>query len=104
MNLWKPILGEVLHCRTEPENPVDKYAVAVLKNKNIVGHLPIGKSGRFAKTIFYFLRADSLNIATVKVEGKRQNYGDGEGLQIPCSIQFKGETKSVEILKKQLIM
>ena len=78
--------------------------MAVLKNENIVGHLPIGKSGRFAKTIFYFLRADSLNIATVKVEGKRQNYGDGEGLQIPCSIQFKGETKSVEIFKKQLIM
>ena len=42
----------------EPANPVDKYAVAIRKNNVVVGHLPLGCSSKFAKTIFYFLRAD----------------------------------------------
>ena len=37
---------------------MDKYAVCVKKENKIVGHLPLGKSGKFAKTIFYFLRTD----------------------------------------------
>ena len=36
------------------------------------------------------------------VTGKRVNLGDGQGLQIPCTILFKGEEKYIEILKKQL--
>ena len=36
-----------------------------------------GKSGRFAKTIFYFLRADKKNDCTVVVTGKAINRGDG---------------------------
>ena len=39
----------------EPTNKMDKFAVAVIKNKKIIGHLPLGKTGRFTKTIFYFL-------------------------------------------------
>ena len=44
--------------RTEPENFVDKYAVCTLKVDEVVGHLKKGKTCRFAKTVFYFLRAD----------------------------------------------
>ena len=28
---WAPFWGEVLQCRMEPDNAVDKYAVAVMK-------------------------------------------------------------------------
>ena len=42
----------------EPDNVIDTYAVCVKKNTSIVGHLPLGKNGKFAKTMFYFLRAD----------------------------------------------
>ena len=38
----------------EPRNLVDKYAVSVQRDDEVVGHLMKGKSGRFAKTIFYF--------------------------------------------------
>ena len=39
-------------------NEVDKYAVCVKKDEVIiVGHLPLVETGRFAKLIFYFLRA-----------------------------------------------
>ena len=38
----------------EPSNVVDKYAVSVQRNVEVAGHLMKSKSGRFAKTIFYF--------------------------------------------------
>lgn len=99
MGEWIPVLGGSLQTRPEPENEIDKYAVAVTKDEKVVGHLKKGKTGRYAKTIFYFLRANPMNIA---VTGKRVNLGDGEGLQIPCTISFQGEEKYLEILKIQL--
>ena len=49
---------------------MNKYAVAVLKNTNIVGHLTKGKSGRYAKAIFCCLQAKQLNMAVVTVREK----------------------------------
>ena len=56
--------------------------VAPLKTSKgtIVGHLKKGKSGRFAKAIFYYLRSHPQANCTAKVTGKRFNLGDGEGL------------------------
>ena len=43
-----------------------KIAVAAKRNDDVtIGHIIKGSSGRYAKTIFYFLRADKLNICTV---------------------------------------
>ena len=72
----------------EPGNVVDKYAVCVKKNNMIVGHLPLGKNGRFAKTIFYFLRADIYAKCKVIITGKEVNLGDGEGMQVPCLLKI----------------
>lgn len=47
-----------MHGEIELNNPVDKYAVSVKKNGKIVEHLPSRKNGKFAKTVFYFLRVD----------------------------------------------
>jgi len=102
MNEWTPVIGETLQTRPEPENEIDKYAVAVTKDEKIIGHLKKGKTGRYAKTIFQFLHANPINIANITVTGKRVNLGDGEGLQIPCAISFEGEEKYLDILKKQL--
>ena len=46
--------GEVLQCRMEPDNAVDKYAAAVMNTDRNVGHLMKGKRGKFAKTVFFF--------------------------------------------------
>ena len=56
---WVPFVGETLQCQMEPENIVDNYAVAIIKKGKIVGHLMNGKSGKFVKTVCYFLRAVS---------------------------------------------
>ena len=55
---WIPEIGETLSTRREPENMEDKCAVCVLKSNAIVGHLKKGQSGRYAKTVFYFLRSE----------------------------------------------
>ena len=54
----------------EPHNPVDKYAVAVKKDEKVIGHLPLGGNEKFAKTIFYFLRADPYAKCNTTVVGK----------------------------------
>ena len=59
-NIWKSTVNKELETEMEPDNVMDKYAVCVKKNTSIVGHLPLGKNGEFAKMIFYFLRTDQL--------------------------------------------
>ena len=59
-----------------------KYAVCVKKEKKIVGHLSLEESGKFAKTIFYFLRADELSSCKIVATGKPVNLVDGEGMQV----------------------
>ena len=98
MNDWTPILGENLSTRPEPENEIDKYAVTVTKDAQLINHLKKGKTGRYAKTVFYFLRADPINTASITVTGKRVNFADGQNLQITCTILLKGEEKYIEVL------
>ena len=83
-DIWVPKQGEQLDVLMEPDNPMDKFAVCVKINDKIVRHFKKGTSGRFAKTIFYFLRCDAYSSAWAKVTGKRCNLGDGEGMQVPC--------------------
>ena len=100
-NKWEPVIGEILNTCMEPQNEVDKYAVAVLdKEKSVIGHLPKGKSGKYAKTIFYFLRNDSVNVCKVKVIGKAVNLGDDKGMRIPCVLQLTGNSQMVSLLKE----
>ena len=44
---WKPFINEKLTTEMELDNVVDKYAVCVKKSNVIVGHLRLGKDGRF---------------------------------------------------------
>ena len=38
--IWEPREGEVLLLKREPDNIEDKFAVAVIKSEQIVGHVP----------------------------------------------------------------
>ena len=88
------------HRRNTKHNEVDEYAVAVRdKEKSVIGHLPKGTSGKYAKTIFYFLRNDSVNVCKVKVTGK-VNLGDDKGMRIPSVLQLTGNSQIVSLLKE----
>ena len=51
-NIWTPQLDELLEVSTEPDNPVDRFAV-VLKRTKYCGAYKKGKTGRFAKTVLF---------------------------------------------------
>ena len=74
--------------------------MAVEKEGQIDGHLNKGNSGCLAKAIFYFLRANHGN--TSQVWEKRVNFGDGQGLQLPQTLQFSGEKRYIKTLKRSL--
>lgn len=100
---WTPSTGDEFYGFMEPTNKMDKYAVAVKKNDGeVIGHLPLGKSGRFAKVIFYFLKNDSFNVCKITITGKSLNAGDGLGMKVPCKLSFISEKKSIDILQRQL--
>ena len=100
-NKWEPAIGEILNTRMEPQNEVDKYAVAVLdKEKSVIGHLPKGASGKYAKTIFYSLRNDSVNVCKVKVTGNAVNLSDNKSMRISCVLQLTGNSQMASLLKE----
>ena len=94
-------MNEELDTEMEPENVMDKYAVCV-KNTSIAGHLPLGKNGKLAKVIFYFLRADQGAECKCVIIGKEVNLGDGDKMQVPCKFKILGPRKMVEILCKNI--
>ena len=67
-----------------------------------MGHLQRGKSGRFAKTIFYFLLADTHGSCSVIIKGKAVNLGDEEGMEVPCRLKLSGQAKYVKVVQNEL--
>lgn len=55
----------------------------LLLGEEVVGHSKKGKNGCFAKTIFYFLKADEKGLSTAIVQERAVNLGDGKGMQVP---------------------
>ena len=95
-NIFKPTVNEEWETKMEPNNVMDKYAVCTKKNTSIAEHLPLGKNGKFAMMIFYFLRADQ------DAECKEVNLGDGDGTQVSCQLKISGPRKMLEILCKTI--
>ena len=82
-------LKEQLATKMELNNKMDKFAVAVFNSHTVVRHLMKEKTGRLAKTIYYFLKADEHNACTVEViTGKAVNLGDGMDMRVPCLLTF----------------
>ena len=91
MKTWNPVDVEVLVCTRETDNPHDNYAVSIIRNSYVVGHVPLGLS----KTFSNFL---SLPVSTMLciVTGKRLNRGAGLGLEIPVMYQARGYEKAIQ--------
>lgn len=94
-DIWTAAAGEVLVCSREPTNVADRYAVAVLKDDVIVGHLP----RKIAKLCSLFLRRGGSIDCTVT--GRRRYSADlpQGGLEIPCTLLFKAKAKEIKKLK-----
>ena len=64
--LWVAMIGEDLLCEREPFNVVDRYAVAVLKDDTIVGHIP-----KMISRFFSLFIARGGAIACTPIGGRR---------------------------------
>ena len=97
MKIWNPVDGAVLVCTRETDNPHDNYAVSIIRNSYVVGHVPLGLS----KTFSNFL---SLPVSTMLciVTGKILNRGAGLGLEILMMYQARGHEKALQWLEKTI--
>ena len=87
----------------EPTSKLDKYAAAVKgKDGDVIGHLSLGQSRKFAKTVFYFSKSDRNHHCKITVTGKAANAGDGLGMKVPCQLFFLAEEKFIVILQEKL--
>ena len=95
MKIWNPVDGEVLVCTRENDNPHDNYAVSIIRNSYVVGHVPLGLS----KTLSNFLSLPASTMLCI-VTGKRLNHG--AGLEIPVMYQARGHEKAIQWLEKTI--
>ena len=60
-HIWVAAIGEGLDCAREPYNATDRYAVAVMKDGAVVGHLP----KRISRACSLFLLRGGSTLCTV---------------------------------------
>ena len=99
--IWEPKSNEILEVKMEPTSKIDKFAVGVIKIKKFIGHLPLGKTGRFSKTIFDFLKCEYNDYKVKIIDGKAVNLGDRMGMRVPCLLLFRGQSDYIDILSKE---
>ena len=97
-DVWNAVLGEELLCQREAGNSSDLYAVAVLKDGTTVGHLP----RKISRICTLFIRRGGT--ISCLVNGRRKYSADlpQGGMEIPCLLLFKGESKEIKKLVKLL--
>ena len=96
-------IGEVLELQHEPKNLQDKNAIAVIRDEEVVGHMPraLASSKQGTGIVRHFLTKPESK-GTVKAEGKAVNRGGGYGMEVPCVYRFTGQQKYVEMLRNLL--
>ena len=102
MDTWNPLIGEILKCKRELTNEVDKHAVTIMSSnslgkESVVGHIPQNISK--CSLMFLFI---SFSSNEVKIVGKRLNRGGGYGLGILVKYCFYGQENTVQWLAKKL--
>ena len=94
--IWEAVVGEELQCQRDRVNSSDNYAVSVKREGIIVGHLLRKISCLCA---LFIRRGGSI---TCRPTGRRRYSSDlpQGGLEIPCLLLFKGQTKEIKKLVK----
>ena len=61
-----------------------------------------GKSGKFTKTVFHFLKSHKNHHCKITVTGKATNAGDELGMKVPCQLFFLAKEKFIIIRLEKL--
>ena len=84
--------------KRELTNGYNRFAVAVLKDEEIVGHVP----RTLSKATSFFLRYDS-NFVFCEVTGERLNHGVQLGVEVPCVYKYYGRQTHIDKLKELVV-
>ena len=95
-DIWDAAEGEVLECVREVNNHHDPFAVAMVKNRYVVGHVPRNISALCS----LFLRHSG--VISCRINGSRRYLADlpQGGLEIPCILVLTGELPFINKTKK----
>ena len=96
-DIWDAVLVEELPCKGEVGNRVDVFAVAVMKDETIVGHVP----KKISSACFLYLRRGGLVVCRVSGSTCYSEDLVQGGLEIPCVLILR-ETPSVQQRPKSL--
>ncbi len=91
---WTPVIGEELTVTPEESNNHDHHAIAVMKDDEIVGHVP----RELSRILYFFLRRSGSRVSC-EITGRRKF---GVGLEVPCVYKINGPSKCIEKLKRLL--
>ena len=96
--VWEPIHSQILQCTRETSNRFDPFAVSIVSNGEIVGHMPRKISAACA---LFLQHRGSIQC---EVTGDRRHSSDlpQGGLEVPCELIFEGEKKYIQKIKKLL--
>ena len=95
-DVWDATIGEQLPCQSEHGNAQDAFAVAVLKDGAIVGHVP----RKISAACSMFLRRGG-SISCQVTESKRYSADLPQGgLEMPCMLVFVGSAKDAAKVEK----
>ena len=95
-DVWTHIIGTVLTCLRETTNLEDRYAIAMYKSEEVVGHVPRKISFLCAA----FIRRGGTIYCTVEGNRCYSNALAQGGMEIPCKLTFKGPLKELQKVQK----
>ena len=81
--VWTPVIGEELSVKSEENNDHDRRAIAVMKDREVIGHVP----RELSKILYFFLRRSESSVSCV-ITGIRKY---GVGLEVPCIYKINGQ-------------
>ena len=92
-SVWSPTIGETLALEREEDNVHDRYAVTVIRNESIVGHMPRSIS---RVSSYFLMHGGSIECS---ITGHRRH---GHGLEVPCVYVFKGTGRMIRKVTRLL--
>lgn len=94
-DIWSSSPGQKFTCNREFGYARDRYAVAVVRNAETIGHIP----KRISQVCSIFIRQGGSICCTITGNRKYSSDLPKGGLEVPCTLHFKGRTKEMKKLK-----
>ena len=89
---WTAVIGEVLSCHREPGNISNPFAVVVMKEREIVGHVP----GFYSCICNLLLRNGGSLSCSIIGNCRYSSDLPQRGLVLPCLYRLSGPRKLIE--------